>query len=147
MQQPISINFRCRNSLYQYTLTLLSNNAWNQFPCTRLWGSRYEFIQTTTNTQVMSKILSFYYYLISFCSTAPNKRHQLGGSPSVRVPGPQGPLHRGTPNRATFSGAPRRPMAYNGPAGSVGAQDTSTMRGGPHNNSIFSKFASRFSRR
>nr|BAF98999.1 partitioning defective 1 [Hemicentrotus pulcherrimus] len=82
-------------------------------------------------------------------STAPNKRHQIGGSPSVRGPPVQGSnLHRGTVNRATIHGAPgRRPM-FNGPASAQGSsQDTSTMRGGPHNISLFSKFASKFSRR
>ncbi|XP_041468260.1 MAP/microtubule affinity-regulating kinase 3-like isoform X5 [Lytechinus variegatus] len=83
-------------------------------------------------------------------STAPNKRHQIGGSPSVRGPPVQGTnLHRGTVNRATFHGAPGRRSMFNGPAAAQGsAQDTSTMnRGGPHNISLFSKFASKFSRR
>ncbi|XP_011666726.1 MAP/microtubule affinity-regulating kinase 3 isoform X6 [Strongylocentrotus purpuratus] len=83
-------------------------------------------------------------------STAPNKRHQIGGSPSVRGPPVQGSnLHRGTVNRATIHGAPgRRPM-FNGPASAQGSsQDTSTRNmGGPHNISLFSKFASKFSRR
>lgn len=83
-------------------------------------------------------------------STAPNKRHQIGGSPSGRGAPIQGSqLHRGTVNRATFHGAPGRRSMFNGPAAAQGsAQDTSTMnRGGPHNSSLFSKFASKFSRR
>lgn len=88
--------------------------------------------------------------VLPFCSTAPNKRHQIGGSPSVRGPPVQGSnLHRGTVNRATIHGAPgRRPM-FNGPASAQGSsQDTSTRNmGGPHNISLFSKFASKFSRR
>lgn len=82
-------------------------------------------------------------------STAPNRR-QVAGSPNVRGPAvPSGPLHRGQVNRATFHGAPGRRPVFNGPSAAQGsAQDTSTLnRGGPHQISLFSKFASKFSRR
>ncbi|XP_071476607.1 MAP/microtubule affinity-regulating kinase 3-like isoform X9 [Diadema antillarum] len=75
-------------------------------------------------------------------STAPSKRHQIGGSPSTKTQPSQ--LARGTAKRSTFHG---RPNMFNGPTVAQGsAQDTSTMDR-RQNISLFSKFASKFSRR